>query len=128
MAKDKVDKVAKAPKAIKMGLVKKGGRVDYVCEECKTIIDKGTPHFRSGNSPNFKRYCTKCAKKIAGKIIPENVDKTPAVTPEATTETAPETAPVTITGTTGTKSSAKPAAKATTGSATKKAPAKPGKK
>ena len=60
-----------------MATVKRGGREDYLCAGCGEIIEKGKPHVRKGNSPNFKRFHEGC------------VDKKPA-TAEAP---APETRP-----------------------------------
>ena len=57
--------------------VARGGRQDYLCEGCKEIIEKGTPHVRKGNSPNFKRYHEKCAEN------PAPVAETPGATDTA---------------------------------------------
>ncbi len=67
-----------------MVLVKKGGRVDYVCDGCGEIIEKGTPHNRAGNSPNFKRYHEACeAKPKAEPIVEPVVTEEPVVEPVA---------------------------------------------
>ena len=46
-----------------MATVKRGGREDYLCTGCGEIIEKGKPHVRKGNSPNFKRYHEGCVDK-----------------------------------------------------------------
>lgn len=40
----------------KLVLVRNGGREEYTCKGCGKVIPAKTPHWRTGNSPNFKRY------------------------------------------------------------------------
>ena len=61
-----------------MAQVKRGGRQDYLCDGCKELIAKGTPHARKGNSPNFKRYHEGCASN------PDPVTEAPADTETST--------------------------------------------
>ena len=66
--------------------VKKGGRKEYTCAGCGSIINKGEPHMRTG-SKDFKRYHKVCwAAKEAAKSIPKDTAPT-AEEPEVTTET-----------------------------------------
>jgi len=100
-----------------MVLVKRGGRVDYVCDGCGEIIDKGTEHMRAGNSPNFKRYHTKCAAKAekasAAKTAKEAAAKAKAeAAAKAKPVVKPAVKPAVKPGNTG-KPVVKPAAKPT---------------